>query len=88
MCFSDHHRNDPFWLLRLVQLHFRVTPLGILMRIHGEEVVAVLASFDERTLARLREVRKNTGQPEDAKRSVFANWPIELRVSTGPELLS
>ncbi|RUY21272.1 GNAT family N-acetyltransferase [Mesorhizobium sp. M7A.F.Ca.US.001.04.1.1] len=51
---------NPLWLLRLVQLHFRVTPLGLPKIIGGEETVAVTASFDERTLARLHETRKAT----------------------------
>ncbi|WP_352560614.1 hypothetical protein [Mesorhizobium sp. M0025] len=41
---------NPLWLLRLVQLHFRVTPLGLPKVIGGEETVAVTARFDERTL--------------------------------------
>ena len=49
---------NPLWILRLVQLHFRVTPLGLPKIIGGEETVAVTASFDERTLGRLYEVRK------------------------------
>lgn len=49
---------NPLWLLRLVQLHFRVTPLGVPRIISGEETLAVTASFDERTLARLREMSK------------------------------
>ncbi|MEJ6780965.1 acyl-homoserine-lactone synthase [Aminobacter sp. Piv2-1] len=48
---------NPLWLLRLVQLHFRVTPLGVPHLINGEETVAVTAKFDERTLGRLRETR-------------------------------
>ena len=48
---------NPLWLLRLVQLHFRVTPLGLPKVIGGEETVAVTARFDERTLQRLRETR-------------------------------
>ncbi|RVD30972.1 acyl-homoserine-lactone synthase [Mesorhizobium sp. M4B.F.Ca.ET.017.02.2.1] len=48
---------NPLWLLRLVQLHFKVTPLGIPRVISGEETLAVTASFDQRTLARLREMR-------------------------------
>ncbi|MGX5843638.1 acyl-homoserine-lactone synthase [Mesorhizobium sp. ArgA1] len=48
---------NPLWLLRLVQLHFRVTPLGLPRMIGGEETVAVTATFDERTLQRLRETR-------------------------------
>ncbi|MFI0846541.1 acyl-homoserine-lactone synthase [Mesorhizobium sp. IMUNJ 23232] len=49
--------TNPLWLLRLVQLHFRVTPLGLPRLINGEETVAVTASFDRRTLDRLRETR-------------------------------
>lgn len=48
---------NALWLLRLVQLHFRVTPLGVPHLINGEETVAVTAKFDERTLDRLREAR-------------------------------
>ncbi|ESZ07984.1 autoinducer synthase [Mesorhizobium sp. L2C085B000] len=51
---------NPLWLLRLVQFHFRVTPLGLPQVISGEEAVAVTAKFDERTLARLFEMRKAT----------------------------
>jgi acyl-homoserine lactone synthase len=50
---------DPIWLLRLVQLHFRVTPLGIPVRMGASDVVAVVAAFDERTLARMQEMRGN-----------------------------
>ncbi|WP_265519269.1 acyl-homoserine-lactone synthase [Nitratireductor luteus] len=53
---------NPLWLLRLVQLHFRVVPLGIPRTIGGEETLAVAASFDRRTLARLLEMR-NSGKP-------------------------
>lgn len=48
---------NPLWLLRLVQLHFRVTPLGLPRVINGEETLAVTAMFDKRTLDRLREMR-------------------------------
>ncbi len=48
---------DPIWLLRLVQLHFRVAPLGLPKKIGGNDIVAVVAAFDERTLTRLREMR-------------------------------
>jgi acyl-homoserine lactone synthase len=48
---------NPIWMLRLVQLHFRITPLGIPQEIDEESVVAVTAAFDARTLARLRSVR-------------------------------
>jgi acyl-homoserine lactone synthase len=50
---------NPIWLLRLVQLHFRTFPLGLPKKIGGQEVVAVTATFDRRTLARLREMRGN-----------------------------
>jgi acyl-homoserine lactone synthase len=64
---------NPLWLLRLVQLHFRVTPLGVPMTIDGEEVVAVSASFDHRTLTRLRAVRQGAMASDDPTTSVFAN---------------
>ncbi|MCM2294687.1 GNAT family N-acetyltransferase [Allorhizobium sp. BGMRC 0089] len=48
---------DPLWLLRLVQLNFLVTPLGIPQKIEGEDVVAVVAKFDGRTLEMLRTMR-------------------------------
>jgi acyl-homoserine lactone synthase len=48
---------NPIWLLRLVQLHFRVTPLGIPQEDGKDSIVAVTAAFDARTLARLRQVR-------------------------------
>jgi acyl-homoserine lactone synthase len=50
---------NPLWLLRLVQLHFRTMPLGLPQRVGDEDVVAVTASFDHRTLARLQEMRGN-----------------------------
>ena len=50
---------NPLWLLRLVQLYFRVTPLGLPRAIGNEEVLAVTAAFDRRTLARLQEMRGN-----------------------------
>lgn len=48
---------EPIWLLRLVQLNFMVTPLGIPRQIDGEDVVAVVAHFDRRTLKMLRAMR-------------------------------
>lgn len=48
---------DPIWLLRLVQLYFMVTPLGLPKRMGKGDVVAVVAAFDRRTLDRLREMR-------------------------------
>jgi acyl-homoserine lactone synthase len=48
---------NPIWLLRLVQLHFMVTPLGIPQKNGKDTIVAVTAAFDERTLARLHETR-------------------------------
>ncbi|MER8855735.1 GNAT family N-acetyltransferase [Mesorhizobium australicum] len=53
---------NPLWLLRLVQLHFMVKPLGVPRIVGGEETVAVTASFDARTLARLHEMRKTSVQ--------------------------
>jgi acyl-homoserine lactone synthase len=57
---------NTLWLLRLVQLHFRVTPLGTPHLIGGEETIAVTASFDERTLARLHETRRANSRASEA----------------------
>lgn len=48
---------NPIWLLRLVQLHFRVTPLGLPQQVGKDSVVAVTAAFDRKTLAKLQEIR-------------------------------
>jgi len=48
---------SPLWLLRLLQLHFKVTPLGFPQSISGEDVLAVTAEFDRRTLAKLKSSR-------------------------------
>jgi acyl-homoserine lactone synthase len=48
---------NPLWLLRLVQLHFKVTPLGLPQLIEGEDTVAVIAHFDSRTLDRMTAMR-------------------------------
>jgi acyl-homoserine lactone synthase len=53
---------NPIWLLRLVQLHFRVTPLGIPQEAGKDSIVAVTAAFDARTLVRLRDVRGDDRQ--------------------------
>ncbi len=50
---------NPLWLLRLVQLYFRTTPLGFPRTISGEDTIAVTASFNQTTLARLQEMRGN-----------------------------
>ncbi|MBZ6075995.1 acyl-homoserine-lactone synthase [Microvirga puerhi] len=50
---------NPLWLLRLVQLYFRTTPLGLPQKVGDEDVLAVTASFDRRTLLRLQEMRGN-----------------------------
>ena len=50
---------NPLWLLRLVQLYFRTIPLGLPQPIGGQDVIAVTAAFDRRTLARLQEMRGN-----------------------------
>ncbi|WP_349963115.1 acyl-homoserine-lactone synthase [Rhizobium sp. ZPR3] len=44
---------QPLWILRLLQLHFKVSALGLPQPISGEDVVAVTAAFDHRTLAKL-----------------------------------
>jgi acyl-homoserine lactone synthase len=59
---------NPLWLLRLVQLYFRTIPLGLPQKIGDQDVLAVTAAFDRRTLARLQEMRGNSqrvlAQPE------------------------
>ncbi len=47
------------YLLHVVQLHFRARPLGLPQAISGEDIIATTAEFDERTLARLRAVRRD-----------------------------
>uniref|UniRef100_E6VQ15 Autoinducer synthesis protein n=1 Tax=Rhodopseudomonas palustris (strain DX-1) TaxID=652103 RepID=E6VQ15_RHOPX len=49
--------TNPIFLLRLIQLNFRITPLGIPKQVGKDSVIAVTAAFDGRTLDRLREVR-------------------------------
>lgn len=53
---------EPIWLLRLVQLNFLVTPLGIPRQVGGEDVVAVIAKFDHRTLEMLQMMRGSSGK--------------------------
>lgn len=48
------------YLLHVVQLHFRARPLGLPQPISGEDILAVTAEFDERTLARLHAMRGDT----------------------------
>ncbi|TWB08264.1 acyl-homoserine lactone synthase [Rhizobium sp. ERR 1071] len=48
---------QPLWILRLLQLHFKVSALGLPQTISGEDVVAVTASFDHRTLTKLRSLK-------------------------------
>lgn len=64
---------NPLWLLRLVQLNFRVTPLGLPQQIGKDSIIAVTAAFDRRTLKKLQEVRGNVvpaivAQPESDQR--------------------
>lgn len=53
---------NPLWLLRLVQLNFRVTPLGLPQQIGKDSIIAVTAAFDRRTLQKLQEMRGNIAQ--------------------------
>jgi acyl-homoserine lactone synthase len=50
---------EPITLLRLIQLHFRPLALGLPIRIAGRDTIAVILTFDWRTLERLRETRGN-----------------------------
>jgi acyl-homoserine lactone synthase len=49
--------TNPTWLLRMIQLHFRLTQLGLPRTMEGQEIIAVIISFDWRTFARLQEMR-------------------------------
>ncbi|MFL9503088.1 acyl-homoserine-lactone synthase [Rhodopseudomonas palustris] len=66
--------TNPIFLLRLIQLNFRITPLGIPRQVGRDSVVAVTAAFDQRTLDRLREVRGND-------RRVIIPRPDRVRIS-------
>ena len=62
--------THPLWLLTLIQMHFRTVPLGLPQPIDGEDIVAITAGFDGRTLSRLRNARGDhdpiliaTGEP-------------------------
>jgi acyl-homoserine lactone synthase len=46
---------NPSWILRMIQLRFRPIPLGLPRPFDGQEIIAVIAAFDRRTLERLRE---------------------------------
>ena len=63
---------NPIWMLRLVQLHFRVHPLGFAKKIDGEDTLAVLAKFDKRTLAKLQEFRGDSRPVIDFSKQLIA----------------
>ena len=67
---------NPLWLLWLMQLHFRTAPLGLPQSVGGQDVLAVTAAFDHRTLARLQEMRGDS-------RRVLAHSPRTRRVLLG-----
>lgn len=48
---------NPLWLLRLVQMRFKTTPLGFPQELSGEATIAITAEFNRRTLAFLHELR-------------------------------
>ena len=48
---------DPADILWLTQLLFQPIPLGLPLRLPDREIIAVIVSFDERTLARIRGMR-------------------------------
>ncbi len=50
---------EPAELLPLVQLRFQPLPLGLPHKINGRDVIAVTLTFDEGTLERLREMRRD-----------------------------
>jgi acyl-homoserine lactone synthase len=48
---------NPLWLLRLVQMRFKTTPLGFPQEFSGEATIAITAEFNRTTLAFLHELR-------------------------------
>lgn len=64
---------DPIWLLRLVQLHFRVEPLGFPQRTDTGDTIAVTAAFNLSTLRKLQEMRGSSDR-------VLPTQPKPLRV--------
>lgn len=48
---------NPLWLLRLVQMRFKTTPLGFPLELSGEATIAITAEFNRNTLAFLHELR-------------------------------
>ena len=65
---------EPIWILRLVQLHFKVTPLGIPKIVGSRDCLAVQAAFDQRTLRKLQEMSGGTASvlSQEGKKLVFA----------------
>ena len=52
---------EPSSLIPLIDLHFQPLPLGLPRKIDGQDVMAVMLGFDERTLERLREMQPLVG---------------------------
>ena len=52
---------NPLWLLRLVQMKFKVTPLGFPQELSGEMTIAVTAQFNQDTLLFLQNLRGSEG---------------------------
>lgn len=48
---------NPLWLLRLVQMRFKTTPLGFPHELSGEATIAITAEFNHSTLAFLHSLR-------------------------------
>ena len=59
---------NPIWLLRLVQMRFKTTPLGFPQEISEEPTIAITAEFNAATLAFLKSLSGST-------ESVFAASP-------------
>lgn len=49
--------TNPTWLLRMIQLHFRLMQLGLPSTMEGQDIIAVMISFNSRTVVRLYETR-------------------------------
>lgn len=48
---------NPLWLLRLIQMRFKTTPLGFPHELSGESTIAITAEFNKSTLDFLQSIR-------------------------------
>ena len=54
-------QGSPAWITRMLEMGLDVTPLGYPQQLDGEQVVAMIAQVDERTLKRARLIMRRRG---------------------------